>query len=60
MDKEIFISHRSCDKSFADLLETFLTTCGIPSEKIFCSSLPGNDILCEISNEIKAAFKPAS
>lgn len=57
MDKEIFISHRSCDKSFADLLETFLTTCGIPSEKIFCSSLPGNDILCEISNEIKAALK---
>ena len=57
MDKEIFISHRSCDKSFADLLETFLTTCGIPTEKIFCSSLPGNDILCEISKEIKAALK---
>lgn len=57
MEKEIFISHRSCDKSFADILETFLTTCGIPSEKIFCSSLPGNDILCEISKEIKAALK---
>lgn len=57
MDKEIFISHRSSDKKFADLLETFLTTCGIPSETIFCSSLPGNDILCEISNEIKAALK---
>jgi hypothetical protein len=57
MDKEIFISHRSCDKKFADLLETFLTTCGIPSETIFCSSLPGNDILCEISSEIKAALQ---
>jgi len=57
MDKEIFISHRSSDKKFADLLETFLTTCGIPSETIFCSSLPGNDILCEISNEIKAALQ---
>jgi hypothetical protein len=57
MDKQIFISHRSCDKKFADLLETFLTTCGIPTETIFCSSLPGNDILCEISNEIKAALQ---
>ena len=57
MNKEIFISHRSCDKKFADLLETFLTTCGIPSETIFCSSLPGNDILCEISNEIKTALQ---
>lgn len=57
MDREIFISHRSSDKKFADLLETFLTTCGIPSETIFCSSLPGNDILCEITNEIKTALQ---
>lgn len=56
MNREIFISHRSSDKIFADLLETFLTMCGIPSEAIFCSSLPGNDILCEISNEISAAL----
>ena len=54
--KEIFISHRSSDKVFADILEAFLTTCGIPSDIIFCSSLPGNDIQCEISKEIKESL----
>lgn len=57
MDKEIFISHRNSDKIFVDLLETFLTTCGIESETIFCSSLPGNGVQCEISKEIKAALR---
>lgn len=57
MNKEIFISHRSLDKDFADLLETFLTTCGVPSDVIFCSSLPGNDVQCEISKEIKESLK---
>lgn len=57
MDKEIFISHRNSDEKFVGLLETFLTTCGIKSETIFCSSLPGNDVQCEVSKEIKAAFQ---
>lgn len=57
MSKEIFISHRSRDKDYAELLETFLTTCGLPSGNIFCSSLPGNDIIYELSSEIKTALK---
>lgn len=50
---KIFISHRSVDKKFAEIIETFLTSCGVPADKIFCSSLPGNDIEEEISKEIK-------
>lgn len=57
MDKQVFISHRSIDKSFADIIETFLVKCGFESDKIFCSSLPGNDIKQGISNEIKNALK---
>lgn len=52
-NKKIFISHRSTDKKIADIFETFLTTCGIPYNQIFCSSLPGNDVEKEISREIK-------
>lgn len=50
---KIFISHRSVDKKFAEIIEIFLTSCGVPADKIFCSSLPGNDIEEEISREIK-------
>lgn len=50
---KIFISHRSIDKKFAEIIEDFLTSCGVPADKIFCSSLPGNDIEEEISREIK-------
>lgn len=50
---KIFISHRSIDKNFAEIIEDFLTSCGVPANKIFCSSLPGNDIEEEISREIK-------
>ena len=50
---KIFISHRSVDKKFAEIIENFLTSCGVPADKIFCSSLPGNDIEEEISREIK-------
>ncbi len=53
---DIFISHRSQDKTFVDLLTVFLTTIGIPTSSIFCSSLPGNDVKCEISKEIKLAL----
>ena len=54
--KEIFMSHRSLDKAFVDVLTVFLTTIGIPGSSIFCSSLPGNDVKCEISREIKSAL----
>lgn len=40
----IFISHRSIDKNFADILVDFLCGTGIPKDRIFCSSLPGNDV----------------
>ena len=53
----IFISHRSIDKNFADILVDFLCGTGIPKDRIFCSSLPGNDVKEKISNEIKIALK---
>ena len=57
---KIFISHRRTDKAIADLLESFLTSCGIPSDNIFCSSLPGNDIKEKISSEIKESLQHSS
>lgn len=32
---KIFISHRSVDKKFAEIIEIFLTSCGVPVDKIF-------------------------
>lgn len=55
--KRLFISHRSTDKKFADILESFFTKCGVPADTIFCSSLPGNDVQEKISSEIKQAIK---
>lgn len=52
----LFISHRSTDKVFADLFADFLLRCGIKSEHIFCSSLPGNDIKTDIPVEIKSTL----
>ncbi len=57
MEKLIFISHRSSDKAFASVLESFLVKCGVSYELIFCSSLPGNDIKQGISGEIRASLK---
>lgn len=54
---KIFISHRSTDKKVADILENFLSSCGISYENIFCSSLPGNDVKLKISSEIKENLK---
>ena len=54
---KIFISHRSTDKKVADILESFLTNCGISYNNIFCSSLPGNDVEEKISSEVKEALK---
>ena len=50
---DVFISHRSVDKDIVDILKDFLVSTGIPNEKIFCSSLPGNDIVFRISTEVK-------
>lgn len=49
----IFISHRSIDKVIADILVDFFSATGIPRNRIFCSSLPGNDINEKISSEVK-------
>lgn len=56
----IFISHRSTDKTIADMLLDFLSGAGIPRETVFCSSLPGNDINEKISEEVKNALKKSA
>lgn len=53
MRESIFISHRSTDKDVADMLKDFLVASGIPNDKIFCSSLPGNDVKTRINTEVK-------
>ena len=60
MNPVIFISHRSTDKEVADMLVGFLSATGISRYKIFCSSLPGNDINEKISDEVKTALKNSS
>lgn len=54
---KIFISHRSTDKVIADAIFDFFVATGIPREKIFCSSLPGNDVKQKISVEVKNTMK---
>jgi len=56
MRDKVFISHRSVDKDVADMLLDFFTATGIPQDVVFCSSLPGNDVKCKISEEIKQAI----
>lgn len=56
----IFISHRSIDKEVAYMIADFFSATGISRDKIFCSSLPGNDINEKISGEIKKALKSSS
>lgn len=56
----IFISHRSTDKEVANMLAKFLYATGIPSDTVFCSSLPGNDVKKRISDEVKAALKASA
>lgn len=56
-DLKIFISHRSTDRTIADALFDFLVATGIPRERIFCSSLPGNDVKEKISVEVKEALQ---
>ncbi len=56
-NSKIFISHRTIDAKIADALYDFLVATGISGEKIFCSSLPGNDVKQHISYEVKEAIK---
>ena len=57
---QIFISHRTVDAGIADMIKDFLVSTGVPNEKIFCSSLPGNDVNEKISPEVKTRLKKAS
>lgn len=50
---EIFISHSTKDCYVANMVKDFLVKTGIPNEKIFCSSIPGNDVKENIAKEIK-------
>ena len=56
----VFISHRSTDKTVAEILTTFLCGVGVPKDAVFCSSLPGNDIDQCISKEVKEALKSSA
>lgn len=54
---KIFISHRAIDKEFADILADFLFAIGVPRDKVFCSSLPGNDVNENIPKEVKETLQ---
>ena len=60
MRESIFISHRSTDADIADMIKDFLVATGIPNEKVFCSSLPGNDINFRISAEVKKRLQEST
>lgn len=57
---EVFISHRTTDGEVGDMINDFLVGVGVPKERVFCSSLPGNDVGEKISPEVKAHLKKAS
>ena len=60
MRDSIFISHRTIDADVADIILDFLVACNIPRDKIFCSSLPGNDVDEQIGPEVKQRLKEAT
>lgn len=60
MRDSIFISHRTTDATVAEMIKDFLVSTGIPNNKIFCSSLPGNDVGEKISPEVKDHLKKAT
>lgn len=57
---EIFISHRTTDSTISDMIKDFLVNTGIPNDKIFCSSLPGNDVGEKIALEVKTHLQRAA
>ena len=54
--KRIFISHNTQDKTVADIFVDFLIAVGVPREEIFCSSLPGNNVMENITVEIRESL----
>lgn len=54
--KKIFISHNTQDKAVADFFVDFLIAIGISRDSIFCSSLPGNNVIENISSEIRESL----
>ena len=58
--QSIFISHRSTDSVFCDMIKEFLCMTGVPNNAIFCSSLPGNDINEKISKEVKENLRKSA
>ena len=55
-----YYGDRSTDSPVADMIKDFLVNTGIPNEKIFCSSLPGNDVGEKISPEVKTHLRNAT
>lgn len=60
MRNEIFISHKSEDADAAKIIKDFLVKTGVPNERIFCSSLPGNDVKEKIGSEVKDHLRKAA
>lgn len=60
MRDEIFISHRTTESAVAEMIKDFLVGTRIPSDKIFCSSLPGNDVCEKITSEVREHRRKAS
>ncbi len=54
--KRIFISHNTQDKTVADIFVDFLIAVGVSREEIFCSSLPGNNVMENITVEIRESL----
>ena len=60
MNDIIFISHRGEDKEIVDCFCTFLKLMGVPNSQIFCSSLPGNDVIFDIASEVKEKLEQSA
>lgn len=60
MRDTIFISHRAVDYEVADMIKDFLVVSGIPNDRVFCSSLPGNDVNEKIGPEVRDSLKRAA
>ena len=56
----IFISHRGVDATVADMIKDFLVSTGIPNDKVFCSSLPGNDVHEKIGSEVRHRLRESA
>ncbi len=57
---KVFISHRHTDEKVAVALKYFLIATHVPTESIFCSSIPGFDVKERISKDVKDNLKRSS